>query len=77
MQTKTETLWEELKNQCLTQAIDILSGEHCPNVACVEIAERLTNIVVAIDRHHLQAQGVEGIKQISEFCNLVNEEMGK
>ena len=74
---ETRTLLDQLKNQCLTQAIDILSGEHCPNVACVEIAECLTNIVVAIDRHNLQAQGVEGIKQISEFCNLVNEEMGK
>ena len=74
---QTETLLDQLKNQCLTQAIDILSGEHCPNVACVEIAERLANIVVAIDRHNLQAQGVEGIKQISEFCNLVNEEMEK
>ena len=74
---QTETLLDQLKNQCLTQAIDILSGEHCPNVACVEIAERLANIVVAIDRHNLQAQGVEGINRDFEILKNAEKQVIK
>ena len=52
METKTETLWEELKNLCLTQAIKTIEteGNQIPNIACVEIAERLTAIAVSIEK---------------------------
>lgn len=70
METRTETLWEELKNLCLTQAIDILRGEHCPNVAHVEIAERLANTAIAIDRRNCQSDGLEEIKKLNQFYDF-------
>jgi len=72
METKTETLWEELKNLCLTQAIKTIEteGNQIPNSVCAEIAERLTNTAIAIDRRNCQSDGLEEIKKLNQFYDF-------
>lgn len=77
METKTANQWEQLQNLCLTQAIKTIEtdGNQIPNSVCAEIAERLTNIAIAIDKHQIQAEGLDHIKKIREFCNSITDEM--
>lgn len=74
METKTENQWKQLKKKCLAHAIDILSGEDYPNVACVEIAERLTNMAIAIDRRKQQEDALSEIKTMNQHFDSMKGE---
>lgn len=46
---ENKNLWEEVGNQCLTQAIEVLNKETIPNIENVEIVSKLVNTAIAID----------------------------
>lgn len=52
MENKSMNLWDELARLCLIQARKAVETEEnkIPNVACVEVAERLVGIVVSIEK---------------------------
>lgn len=59
MESKVENVWAEIGNLCLIQALNVLEGEQIPNIAHVEIAERLVNIAIAIDKENLEWERFE------------------
>ena len=73
MENKTESLWDQLRDLCLTQALKSIEteGTHIPTPTCAEIAVRLANTASAIDRRNCQSDGLEEIKKLNHFYDFI------